>query len=114
MWLCEIHLCLGHGNSKTSLEQPSFNLHFQGSGRTLGPVVCSAVEAQNGHELLYLCFMGAIWAAARLDNSPGVIPAVMVAWELGEPAGGIFFSGLWAMNTNCILACLVALATTQD
>lgn len=94
MWLCEIHLCLGHGNNKASLEQPCFNLHFQGSGRTLGPVVHSAAEALNGHELLYLCFIGAIWAAARLSNSPGIIPAVMVAWELRvKPAGGIFAVG---------------------
>lgn len=57
-------------------------------------MVYPAVEALNGHELLYLCFMGAIWAAARLSNCPGVIPAVMVTWELrGEPVGGDFFSG---------------------
>lgn len=94
MWLRKIHLCLGHGNNKTCLEQPCFNLHFQGSGRMLGPLVYSAVEALCGHELLYLCFMGAIWAAARLDNSPSVIPAVMVAWELGsKPAGGISLVG---------------------
>lgn len=40
--------------------------------------------------------MGAIWAAARLDNSPAVTPAGMVAWGLGgEPAGRIF---LWVLG----------------
>uniref|UniRef100_A0A8C9MFA5 Uncharacterized protein n=1 Tax=Serinus canaria TaxID=9135 RepID=A0A8C9MFA5_SERCA len=96
-------------------EQPCFNLHFQGSGRRLGPVVYSAVQALNGHELLYLCFMGAIWAAARLSNSPGVIPAVMVAWELGrEPAGRFFSVGFWVVSPNLILACLGELAMRQD
>lgn len=40
-------------NSHISFEQPSFNLHFQGSGRNPGPVVYSAVDAVNGHEFLY-------------------------------------------------------------